>query len=149
MKMFYSFMCMSMSKVNIIVIGVLLLIVTLSSCSDPYATNVYNVLEGEYEFAENKYQQVILIPATGCTGCITKAEKYFKCNQHDTTKLFIFTNIISVKNLFLRLGGRTNVVNRKNVIIDYDNVFYFPEYEEHIYPVLIDFSEPVFRIRYL
>ena len=45
--MFYSFMCMSMSKVNSIVIGVLLLIVTLSSCSDPYATNVYNVLEGE------------------------------------------------------------------------------------------------------
>ena len=90
-----------------------------------------------------------MIPATGCTGCITKAENYFKCNQHDTTKLFIFTNIISVKNLFLRLGGRTNVVNRKNVIIDYDNVFYFPEYEEHIYPVLIDFSEPVFRIKCL
>ena len=81
-----------------------------------------------------RYQYIMLIPNSGCTGCISDAEYFFKeYNDHEEI-LFIFTRVISKKDLRIRLGKDN--LQRKNVLIDNDNKFYFEKFQESIYPIV-------------
>ena len=81
------------------------------------------------------YDLIILIPGSGCTGCITKAEDYFLNNIGNKKILFILTNNHSNKGLLLKLG-RENIEN-ENVLVDKNNIYHIKGFEEKIYPMLI------------
>lgn len=76
----------------------------------------------------------MLIPNSGCTGCISEAEYFFKEYKDNDKILFIFTHVISKKDLRIRMGKEN--LQRKNVLIDNDNQFYFEEFQESIYPIV-------------
>lgn len=79
---------------------------------------------------------VILIPNSGCSGCIAEAENYYIHCKDDKSKLFVFTNYISERDLRLRLGmSRRNTP--KNVIFDSNSKCYLSHYKESIYPIAL------------
>ena len=84
--------------------------------------------------ATNSYQYIMLIPNSGCTGCISDAEYFFKEYNNSEEIFFIFTHVISKKDLRIRLGKER--LQRKNVLIDSDNLFYFERFPESIYPIV-------------
>lgn len=91
----------------------------------------------------SQFDHIIVIPGSGCTGCISKAEQYFNENVNNDNILFIFTNYYSFKNMTLRLGGLNNLT-RNNVYCDAENTFYMHEYNERIYPYIISIDNAKF-----
>lgn len=79
------------------------------------------------------YERVIILPGSGCSGCITSAEDFFKNNSSNPDYLFVLTNINSLKILKNKTG--VDVYNNKNIVIDKDNKF--SNYESAIYPVVV------------
>ena len=85
---------------------------------------------------ENKgdcFNRVIVIPNAGCNGCITFAESFYKKNYKREDLFFVFTNIISLKLLKLKLN--INITKQPNVFVDANNIF--SQYNGAIYPVSI------------
>lgn len=80
-----------------------------------------------------QYDTIIIIPSSGCSGCLTKAESFFLSHHEQNNYLFIFTGLYSEKTLSIRLGGRAHI-RKKNVILDEDGLFYLSDYPEVIYP---------------
>lgn len=78
---------------------------------------------------------IVIIPGAGCPGCITKAEFYCEEHQNDRGSLFIFTNIVSEK--ILRLKSKDIDFSSPSIIVDTSNTFFFPEYYDSEYPVII------------
>jgi hypothetical protein len=87
----------------------------------------------------DQYDLIVLIPGSGCTGCITQAEDYFLRNVQNERIKFILTKNHSNKGLSIRLG-KSNL-RRNNVWIDQGDVFYLEEYEERIYPMVISIRD--------
>jgi hypothetical protein len=79
-----------------------------------------------------KYAAYMLIPNTGCSGCINSAEAVLKNMYQKTSKVkFILTNVVSVKTVQVKLG--INVTNNENILVDKDNLFEKSEFNS-IYP---------------
>jgi|GEM_PF-1793843 len=78
----------------------------------------------------------IILPNSGCGGCISSAEQLFvKYGRESEEIKFIFTNINSVKNLRLTFGD--TIISGRNVFLDKNNLFYsrLPKLVR-VYPVL-------------
>jgi hypothetical protein len=86
----------------------------------------------------DNYDYVVIIPGSGCTGCITNAETYFLNHVANNSIKFVFTAILSKKTLQLRLQKEN--LNRKNVFIDNSNSFYLHGFHEKNYPVIAKIS---------
>lgn len=111
----------------------LLLFITFFACSiSSYKDALAKVVKANIENLKD-YDMIIVIPGSGCTGCITVAEKFFNENVNNDRYLFVFTNNISQKNIRLKLG-KDNIL-KNNVIIDTTNKFYIDKFEESIYPL--------------
>ena len=82
------------------------------------------------------YSDIIILPGTGCSGCITNAEVFLKNNYQNTDYYFILTNITSMKLLNAKIG--VNLSQYTNVFIDEENTF--SSYESAIYPVRVNYS---------
>lgn len=80
----------------------------------------------------DSYDTIIVVPEAGCTGCISKAEQFYIENQSNDKILFIFTNIVSIKTLLIRLGR--DVLSKDNVYIDSSDLFFDLDYADNIYP---------------
>ena len=89
----------------------------------------------------SNYRCIVLIPNSGCSGCVQEAEDYFLQHQNNKDVLFIFTNFPSQKTLTIKLGKDS--LTQSNVWLDNDNSFYYPEYVESIYPCVIFLKEGV------
>jgi len=64
----------------------------------------------------------LVIPNTGCTGCISSAESLLLENYKTTKRIkFILTRIESYKNLYLKL--KIDINNEPNILVDSNNVF--------------------------
>jgi len=87
------------------------------------------------------YDMIVFIPGSGCTGCITNAEHYFKKNLTNERIKFIFTDINS-KKLLRMLIGEDNI-GRSNIFIDEDNIFNLKEYDERNYPYVLQIKDGV------
>lgn len=85
------------------------------------------------------YDMIVVIPGSGCTGCISGAERFFIENVKNRRIKFILTYNYSKKNLALRLGKEN--IKQPNVLIDNDNIFYLKQYEEKIYPIAITLKD--------
>lgn len=109
----------------------------ITSCEyKDYGKKIYDTAKVEFGEEISDYNKIIVIPGSGCTGCISNAEKFFLENHVNTDIKFIFTHYYSLKNMILRLGGVDNVL-RPNVFIDDNDLFYIQDYREHIYPYVI------------
>jgi hypothetical protein len=83
----------------------------------------------------NSKKVILIIPRTGCSGCIGVADHFFKNNNYNTEDvLFIFTKISSAKTIRLRLGKER--VESTNVIEDHDNQF-SQGILDSIYPIIL------------
>jgi hypothetical protein len=80
----------------------------------------------------------LLIPNTGCSGCINEAEMMLKREIEKESNLkYILTNIESVKLLKNKLG--IDVSTHKKIIVDKDNYFYQNDLRS-IYPKMYLFN---------
>lgn len=116
-----------------IVSNLMLIILIVSSCKKNYKDTLQSIVDNENIENVEKYEAIVIIPGSGCTGCITNAENYFLQNCDNSSTLFVLTHISSLKELKLRLSQSN--LDRENVIIDKANKFYAPQYEEAIYPI--------------
>ncbi len=120
-----------MNKTIICILGFLLLV----GCqSQSFEQAVKNSFDNYLDTTVVDYKYVMLIPNSGCTGCISDAAYSFKEYNDKSEILFIFTHIISKKDLRIRVGKEN--LQRKNVLIDIENRFYFEQFQESIYPIV-------------
>jgi hypothetical protein len=100
-----------------------------------YYNEIVSVVNSHLSDDLKRYEKIVIIPGSGCSGCITQAEDFFLKNVKNEKIKFILTYNFSKKNLTLKLKKEN--VDRPNVLIDNDNVFYLQKYEERIYPVTL------------
>lgn len=116
--------------------GIFFVVFCLLNCGkEHYNEALGKVAERFLRTDSVKYTQLIVIPATGCAGCISNAEYYFLQRVQNPEIKFVFTGIVSKKALTLRL--KKEYLQQKNVYIDEDNLFYLTGFEEKIYPYKI------------
>lgn len=114
--------------------------ITMSGCvKKNYNEDIISKIERLLEEEIINYKYVVLIPNSGCTGCITTAENFFLENNKNKEIKFIFTYILSKKNLQLRLSSEN--LSRNNILLDISNKFYLPQYKESIYPIVFFIKE--------
>ncbi|MEC7754028.1 MAG: hypothetical protein VYB44_08360 [Bacteroidota bacterium] len=88
-----------------------LLIIIIASCSMETKT----ISEFEEKISNlntpinlNKLKYILVLPGEGCSGCISKTEKFVKSLPENSSVFVIFTNIRSVKILKLKTGIDTS-----------------------------------------
>ena len=101
-----------------------------------YYSEITKIVEIKLGDKLKEYDVVYIIPGSGCTGCINSAEKFFIENVSNERCIFIFTYYFSRKNLILRLKKEN--FDRKNVLIDDENIFYLEKYNEKVFPIAIE-----------
>lgn len=79
-------------------------------------------------------KEIIILPTSGCTGCVQSGEQYMLQHLNNDSILFVLTEIHSLKSLELRFGK--DVLLQSNVYIDSLDYFYPPYFEEVIYPFI-------------
>lgn len=120
-----------------IMMGVFL--IGLYSCNfDSYLENVQKGLNATPSFKSGIYSYVVIIPNTGCSGCISEAVSFFRNNKDDNI-FFIFTNIFSKKDFYLNMGN--SIKNKENVFIDINNEFLCEDESINAYPIVIDIRD--------
>jgi hypothetical protein len=108
------------------------------SCKENYSSKISKKIEIHIKDVLDSYDYVVIIPGSGCSGCITAAEQFFIDNITNDKIKFILTNNFSRKELNLRLKEEN--LQRKNVLIDDDNLFYLIDFEEKIYPMIVSIN---------
>lgn len=120
---------MNWSKSNKTSLCITLLIITvLTSCSmrnerlEQEAHHMILNQASSFKHALKEKEVLIIIPRTGCSGCIGLADYYFLEETYDTRKVqFVFTKISSLKTLRIRLGK--DKIEQSHVYIDINNSF--------------------------
>lgn len=113
-------------------------ILCFCSCdNENYCSAIQLRLDNDAAIDLSNFEKVIIIPGSGCTGCISAAESYFIKNSANDKILFILTNFLSEKSMYVRLGGKDNI-QRHNVVVDKSNHYYMNEFDEKIYPYVFD-----------
>jgi hypothetical protein len=74
----------------------------------------------------------IVIPGSGCTGCISEQEEFAKKHLDSDSVYFIFTRIRSMKVFKQKFPM---FLTAKNIYLDTSNQYTFPEGSEEIYPL--------------
>ena len=95
----------------------------------------------------DKYEYIVVMPRQGCNSCIKSAEDFYRSNKYDGRYLFIFTRIDSKKKLGLEIGAEE--LERENVKLDQDNIFYNTDFYDSNYPLLIYKEDGVYTYRRL
>lgn len=103
-------------------ISSILTILFLFSCSknrDEFNT-LEKILRQDYYEQITKKAVLIVIPQTGCPGCIDRAIEFISTENEDNSNTFvILTNITDKKYFSLLIGPE--IINRKNIFFDKDN----------------------------
>ncbi len=86
----------------------------------------------------NKYRWVVILPSTGCNGCIQHGEFFMKQNINRNDILFIITKATSIKTMQLKLG--INLREHSNIYLDRENKFDIPT-KNSIYPCVIELQK--------
>lgn len=119
-----------------------IIIVLLFSCSNPkdeYIKKVYYELNILNRQILDDYSYVIIIPGSGCSGCITEAENFYRNHKDNKNIFFIFTDISSIKSIKLKIGK--DVIKKSNVYFDMDDTFLSKDYSENIYPLIFNIQD--------
>lgn len=100
-----------------------------------------------FERSDFNYKYLIVIPSSGCPGCISYAENFFIENRERTDIFFVFTNIYSKKDLKIRVGESN--LSLANVYVDSHNRLYLSKYDDNKYPVFFKFQDNNIEFGYL
>lgn len=117
---------------------IFLVMLFVSSCDtkSKYEKYLSEQLVSNYPLKElNKYDFIVVIPRRGCHSCIKSAEKFFYENRSKKGFLFIFTRVDSSKKLGLEIGKDN--LEKENVKIDLNSIFYNKQINDSAYPLLI------------
>lgn len=129
-----------MQKINLIIYITILFI--YSSCNNQKEKYI-NIVRIELEKLDdqllNNYSYVVIIPGSGCSGCITEAENFYIKNKDSKKIFFVFTDILSIKSIKLKVGK--DVIERENVFFDKNDAFLSNDYNEKIYPLIFNIKE--------
>jgi hypothetical protein len=109
-------------------------LLAIYGCKQDYFSAMADKIEQQFGNELAKYDNIVIIPGTGCPGCISEAEVFFVKNIQNERIKFILTQIVSHKEMALRLGKEN--VTKENVLIDEKSVFYLLGYQDKIYPVI-------------
>ena len=119
-----------------------IIIVFFFSCSNPkeeYINRVCCKLSELNTPIMGVYSYVIIIPGSGCSGCITDAENFYIRNKDSKKIFFIFTDVLSVKSIKLKVGK--NVMEKTNVYFDMNDDFLSNDYKENVYPLIFNIKD--------
>lgn len=128
-------------KATFIPILLLSLIISCNSRYMHYQTSIEERMKVFMPEILDNYASVIIIPGTGCPGCISNAEAY--CFKHidDSEKYYIFTNTLSVKLLSNRFKKQNiEIQTKNNVFVDTNNLFFVENTWECEYPFIFTIS---------
>lgn len=129
-----------MQKVNLIIyIAILFIYSSCNNQKENYINSVRIELKKLDDLLLDKYSYVVIIPGSGCSGCITEAESFYMRNKENKNIFFVFTDILSIKSIKLKVGK--DVIERKNVFFDKNDVFLSNDYNENIYLLIFNIKE--------
>ncbi|MDR2362036.1 MAG: hypothetical protein LBD91_04835 [Prevotellaceae bacterium] len=117
----------------IIAIACLLAFYTMG-CKPDYFAAMAAKIEEQVGEALNNYDNVVIVPGSSCSSCISEAETFFVKNIENDRIKFVLTQIASRKEMAIRLGKEN--IGKENVLIDEKKVFYLLGYHDKIYPVV-------------
>lgn len=119
------------------IIFIFILIYVYSCTNKVYDLNnlLNEQLKENYSALLSQYSHIVIIPRMGCHSCIGEADSFFEENKDNKDYLFIFTKLVSEKQLRIELGAEELL--RANVKIDKLNLFHFPKFVESEYPLLL------------
>lgn len=124
-----------MSKIKFLLFSYFIILFIGCSSKQDYYTILSEKVLNNIDENLDLYDMIVFIPGSGCDGCITYAENFFKDNVSNQRVKFIFTFVASKKNLGLKVG-KDNLTH-PNVLIDNDNEFYLRQYDERHYPYIL------------
>jgi len=131
---------LNLKKMNSRLFFVIVVSLLLLSCK----TNIENYaipknIKRDFNKGGN-YKAAVIIPQAGCSGCVSTAEEFTRQNINNSQILFIFTKIVSEKELRAKLKIDTEPPS--NCYFDVDNKYSFPVgCEGSEYPLLVYFSK--------
>lgn len=116
------------------------LIISIACCSGSELRDINKKIK-EYLPADiHKYNYILLIPNSGCHGCINSVESFMRESysfDSNTRIFFILTGYPTAKNARIRFG---NILENENIHLDTINRFSgFPFIDS--YPLLLVFSD--------
>lgn len=106
------------------------------SCKGTLDKELNQQLKKHYSELLPQYSHIVIIPRTGCHSCVDEADLFFHENKSNEKYLFIFTKLISEKQLRIELGSEN--LSLENVKVDKFDLFCFPEFIETEYPLLLE-----------
>lgn len=113
------------------------IIFLLTSCHTDRLVNYYEKLfKGTYPNIDGQFKAYVIIPNTGCPGCISNAESFLKDHINELRNVrFILTNIYSLKILRYKLTNE--ILKNENIIVDIEKKYFAEEFSESIYPLIL------------
>ncbi|MDQ6527673.1 hypothetical protein [Flavobacterium sp. LHD-85] len=91
------------------------------------------------------YKNIIVLPGSGCDGCISEGETFLAENYKNDEYLFVLTNINSLKIISHKIG--IDVTKYSNIYIDDNNVF--SKKNNLIYPLVAFYSCDSTKVSYI
>lgn len=92
----------------------------------------------EHKKNQSDFENILIIPGVGCSGCISQAEYFFHDNMHDDNHLFIFTGIEDIKMFKFQIAD--SLWDNENVIVDKNNKIMDSGYDS-VYPCYLKVGE--------
>lgn len=122
------------------ILTLVMFLLLLGGCVDSqdFNSQIRDALDEIGTFEYDAYNYIIIIPEAGCSGCISEAEDFYKSHKTDST-YYVFTKLVSRKNLRLKLG--IDVEHERNVFIDDDWLFLSPDDGINTYPIVVDIRD--------
>ena len=89
-----------------IVVAFMVVVMSCSCISESFSGYINDLFENKYAELVEKYDYIVLIPRSGCHACIEQADYFFEEFKNKEKYLFIFTKLVSEKQLRIELGNR-------------------------------------------
>lgn len=116
----------------------LLLISLFCSCVDDTSKKetkyLANIID-QSNIINKQYRWIVILPGTGCHGCIQEGEYFLKNNIDNDEILFVLTKLASLKILQQKIEV-DDLSKRQNVYVDKNKEFFIPSHN-NIYPCVI------------
>jgi len=125
-------------------------LIGLVSCIESSQRMPVKGIENYFHSLNVKSDTIVIIPGSGCDGCISRAQKFLIKNleRSDTNITFILTRIDDYKTIKIRLN-LFDKLNEKIIIFDKQNKLLHLGYKS-IYPLFITLQEgKIKKIDYL
>jgi len=100
----------------------IVIVFLMISCNEEHREirKLNNLLNQEYKYKIKKVSFIIIIPQSGCHGCISESIKFIRANLNKTSDFFVILSKITDEKYFSFYTG-SEIFNNKNVYFDEGN----------------------------